>query len=66
MLIEKYREMDFGRFNVMLIPLDFATAASQNNVFISREMCHIMIFFNNYSIIKEDRNRKRNIFVIFG
>jgi hypothetical protein len=34
------------------ITVDFATAASQNSVFITQQKCHIMILFDDYSMTK--------------
>ena len=38
--------------------VDFATAASQNGACITQEMCHIMIQFHNYLMIKDESNKK--------
>ncbi len=35
--------------------MDVETTASQSGVFISQNMCHIMILFYNCSFIKEER-----------
>ncbi len=42
--------------------VDFATAASQNCVCITQGKCHKMIYFHNFSIIKDLKNISFNIF----
>jgi hypothetical protein len=38
------------------ITADFATAASQNDVCITQQMCHTMMFFHDFFIIKDESN----------
>jgi hypothetical protein len=42
-----------------------ASAASQNGVCIAQQMCHIMIFFHDSSMIKDEGNEKSNVFCHF-
>ncbi len=44
------------------ITVDFATAAWQNVACITHEVCHIMLLFHNWSMIKDDSNRKCTAF----
>jgi hypothetical protein len=37
---------------------DFATLASQNGACISQEICHLMIWFHKYLMIKDESNKK--------
>jgi hypothetical protein len=46
--------------------VDFATAASQNGVGISEQMCHAIILFHNCSMIKDESNKKSNVFLLFS
>jgi len=36
--------------------VDFAMAASQNFVCITQQMCHILILFHNYFVLREKNN----------
>jgi hypothetical protein len=45
--------------------VDAATAASQNGVFISQNMCYVVILFNMCSLIKDESYEKCSVFVKF-
>jgi hypothetical protein len=45
--------------------VDLATAASQNGVCIAQQMFHIIIFFHDCSMIKDEGNGKSNVFCHF-
>ncbi len=45
------------------ITVDFATAASQNGVRITRQICHTMIFFPDCSLIKDESSKKSSVFI---
>ncbi len=48
------------------ITVDFAMAASQNDVSITQQMGHILILFHDWSMIKkDDSNKKSNGFCDF-
>jgi hypothetical protein len=48
------------------ITADFATAASQNRVCITQQICHIMILFHDCSVITDEHNNKiKTFFAIF-
>jgi hypothetical protein len=47
------------------ITVNFVTVASQNGVYITQQMCCIMIRFCNCSLLKDKRNKKSNIFIIY-
>ncbi len=46
------------------ITVDFATAASQNDVWIIKQMCHILILFQDSLMTENERNKNSVIFWI--
>jgi hypothetical protein len=46
--------------------VDFATAALQNGVCITLQMCHIMIVSHECSMIKYESNKKADVFCHFS
>jgi hypothetical protein len=44
---------------------DFATAASQNGVLMTQQMCHTGIFFHNRFLIKDESNQQFYDLIIF-
>jgi hypothetical protein len=56
-------KLDGGRLELWwYITLDFATVTSQNDVYTTQQMYHILIFFHNYYKIKDGCNKK---FIVF-
>jgi hypothetical protein len=45
--------------------VDFATAASQNGVRITQQMCHVKILFHDCSMINYESNKKSKVFCHF-
>ncbi len=54
-----------GFLQCCYIRVDFTTAASQNGVGITQQMCHIMILFHDSSMIKDESHTISIVFAIF-
>jgi hypothetical protein len=50
----KRRHKKLWRNGSRYITVDFATAASLNDVYKTQQICHKMILFHNYSMIKDE------------
>ncbi len=46
--------------------MDFATAASQNGICITQEMCHILILFHNCSTITDESKKYVTVWIILA